>query len=100
MVISFLFRLSVPVVVLALTVLPGIVLGQLTDPIPDPIPTGDLGMTLTPVATGLIAPNSGTFAPGLTQNHLFVTDQSGILWVLDVDTGTARISQSERPIRA
>uniref|UniRef100_UPI001178C30B PQQ-dependent sugar dehydrogenase n=1 Tax=Candidatus Entotheonella palauensis TaxID=93172 RepID=UPI001178C30B len=89
MVISFLFRLSVPVVVLALTVLPGIVLGQLTDPIPDPIPTGDLGMTLTPVATGLIAPNSGTFAPGLTQNHLFVTDQSGILWVLDVDTGTA-----------
>ncbi|ETW98965.1 MAG: hypothetical protein ETSY1_16730 [Candidatus Entotheonella factor] len=84
---SSLFRLIAHAIVLALVVLPGMVWGQITNPIPDPIPMGNISMTLTPMATGLIAPNSGTFAPGLTQNHLFVADQSGIVWVLNFDTG-------------
>jgi len=88
---SGLLRLSMYVVALALAVFPGAVFGQLIDPLPDPIFMGNVSVTLTPVNTGLttpMAPNGGTFAPGLTQNHLFVIDQSGPLWVLDFDIGT------------
>jgi glucose/arabinose dehydrogenase len=39
------------------------------------------------VATGLTAPNWGTVAPGL-RNYLFVTDQDGALWAINLATRT------------
>lgn len=46
----------------------------------------DLSVQLETVATGLTAPNWGTYAPG-AGNRLFVTDQVGILWAIDLATG-------------
>ena len=41
---------------------------------------------LETVATGLTAPNWGTFAPG-DEDRLFVSDQNGILWAIDLASG-------------
>ena len=60
----------------------------LEDPIPGPIPTSQVTVALETVATDLIAPNWGTFVPGLP-GLLFVTDQVGVVSALDVDTGEA-----------
>ena len=59
---------------------------QLADPIPGSIAQGSIPVTLQTVATGLTAPNWGTFAPGDSE-RLFVTDQDGILWAIDLVTG-------------
>lgn len=50
------------------------------------IEPGGFEVALTVVADGLTAPNSGTVAPG-DDSRLFVTDQNGILWAIDIDTG-------------
>ncbi len=52
----------------------------------DQIGKGQISTRLEEVATGLTAPNWGTAAPGLP-DHLFVTDQVGILWAIDLMTG-------------
>ena len=63
--------------------LPGLTLhAQLADP----IMAGGAPIRLETVATGLTAPNWGTFAPG-DDNRLFVTDQNGILWAIDLASG-------------
>ncbi|MCH8814529.1 MAG: PQQ-dependent sugar dehydrogenase, partial [Chloroflexi bacterium] len=63
---------------------------QLADPIPQPIPaTGEI-VSLETVATGLTAPNWGTSAPGLP-GRLFVTDQDGILWSIELATGAKSV---------
>ncbi len=62
----------------------------LDDPIPDPIAAGDYHIVLETVATGLTAPNWGATAPG-DSSRLFVTDQDGTLWAIDVATGTASV---------
>lgn len=59
---------------------------QLADPIPKSIKQGGVEVYLEPVATGLTAPNWGTSAPG-NPDRLFVTDQDGILWAIDLATG-------------
>jgi glucose/arabinose dehydrogenase len=41
---------------------------------------------LEPLATGLTAPNFGTSAPG-DDGRLFVSDQDGILWAIDLASG-------------
>ena len=56
------------------------------DPIPQPIPQGPTRISLEPVATGLTAPNWGISAPG-QDDLLFVVDQDGILWKIDLSTG-------------
>lgn len=56
------------------------------DPIERDIPEGDIQVGLQPVATGLTAPNWGTYAPGVP-DRLFVTDQDGILWSIDLASG-------------
>ena len=61
----------------------------LRDPIPEPILPG-LSIGLGTVATGLTAPNWGTFAPGVP-DRLFVTDQNGILWAVDLNTGARTV---------
>jgi plastocyanin/glucose/arabinose dehydrogenase len=59
---------------------------QLTDPIPGAIRAGNITVGLASVASGLSAPNFGTFAPG-DRNRLFVTDQVGSLWAIDLASG-------------
>lgn len=58
----------------------------LEDPLPEPITKGGVHIQLDAVATGLAAPIWGTFAPG-SGDRLFVADQSGVLWVVDLATG-------------
>jgi len=72
----------------ALAALPGTSLAlHGVDVIPEPIEQGNIRIALEPVATGLTAPNWGSFAPG-DQNRLFVVDQDGILWAIDLTTAT------------
>jgi len=59
---------------------------QLIDPIPKTIKQAGARFNLEPVATGLTAPNWGTSAPG-DPDRLFVTDQTGILWAIELTTG-------------
>lgn len=60
------------------------------DPIPDPIQPGAVVVDLEPLATGLTAPNWGAVAPG-DPDRLFVTDQNGTLWAINVDTGAKSV---------
>jgi glucose/arabinose dehydrogenase len=59
---------------------------QLEDPIPGPIPDTGVSVGLEALAAGFVAPNWGTAAPGLP-DYLFVTDQPGTLYAVDVNTG-------------
>ena len=59
----------------------------LDDPIPGPIRSSPVHVQLETVSTGLTAPNWGAAAPG-DSDRLFVTDQPGTLWAVDLDTGT------------
>jgi glucose/arabinose dehydrogenase len=43
-------------------------------------------ISLTTIATGLVAPNKGVAAPG-DRNHLYVVDQPGVIWKIEVNTG-------------
>ena len=56
------------------------------EPLADLIEQGDVSIKLETVATGLTAPNWGTVAPD-DDERLFVTDQPGTLWAIDLDTG-------------
>jgi glucose/arabinose dehydrogenase len=73
---------------LATPVLP-VAAQPLDDPIPRPIPRG-MTIRLEPVATGLTAPNWGINAPGDT-DRLFVVDQDGILWAIDLASGAKSV---------
>jgi glucose/arabinose dehydrogenase len=61
----------------------------LEDPIPQTIEKGPIRINLEPVANGMTAPNWGTVAPGCTSltGRLYVTDQDGILWNVNLATG-------------
>jgi glucose/arabinose dehydrogenase len=63
---------------------------SLEDPIPEPIPQGPFRVRLEPVASGLTAPNWGTTAPG-NEDRLFVVDQPGIAWVINLSTGAREV---------
>ena len=63
---------------------------RLDDPIPQPIRVAGPPLLLETVATGMTAPNWGTAAPGLP-GHLFVTDQIGIVWSVDLATGAKSV---------
>ena len=60
--------------------------GGIDDPIPGPIDLSPIQISLETVATGLTAPNMATFAPGYP-DRLFVSDQDGKLWGIDLLTG-------------
>lgn len=59
---------------------------RLTDPVID----GGPPLALELVADGMTAPGWGTAAPGLA-DQLFVTDQVGIVWSVDLTTGTTGV---------
>ena len=52
-----------------------------TDVLPS-IPRGDIAVLLKPIATGLAAPDYGTFAPG-DASRLYVVEQNGLLRVIE-----------------
>jgi glucose/arabinose dehydrogenase len=56
----------------------------------DVIGQSDKTIRLEPVASGLTAPNFGTTAPG-DDGRLFVTDQNGILWAIDLADGNKTV---------
>jgi glucose/arabinose dehydrogenase len=74
-----------------------VVPGPLPNPMPDPIAPGPVHVMLEIVATGLTAPNWGTHAPGDT-GRLFVTDQDGILWAIDLATGDKTVFLDVSPL--
>ena len=67
--------------------------GEIRAPIGDPIPghidDGALQLELQTITEGdgLTAPNWGTYAPGI-EGILFVVDQDGPLWAVDIETGS------------
>jgi glucose/arabinose dehydrogenase len=66
----------------------------LEDPIPEPIPLAGVDLRLRTLATGLTAPNWGTFAPvsgPAGRARLYVTDQPGILWAINVRHGRKKV---------
>lgn len=70
-------------------------IGRLDIALADPITTtivstGSLQISLTTLATDLVAPLYATAAPGLT-NNLFVVDQPGQLWKVDLATGAKQL---------
>ena len=77
--------------------------GSKLEPIDDPIPggirNGDIQLVLQTVAEGkgLTAPNWGTFAPG-QPDTLYVTDQDGPLWAVDLRTGAKALCMNTRDL--
>lgn len=63
---------------------------ELENPIPEPIEQGGAPIALSPVADGLTAPTWAGSAPGDAE-RLFVADQDGILWAIDLQTGTKNV---------
>jgi glucose/arabinose dehydrogenase len=59
-------------------------------PLTDAIVQGDIRIQLETVADGLTAPNWGAPAPG-QDGQLMVSDQNGILWKIDLATGTKSV---------
>src|SRR5688500_9405569 len=47
-------------------------------------------IALKPIATGLTAPNKGVAAPG-DRDHLYVVDQQGIAWKVNLATGAKTV---------
>jgi glucose/arabinose dehydrogenase len=63
---------------------PAFALGpRVPDPIPAPIGPGRVTIHLETVASGLANPVTGAVAPG-DRRHLFIAEQSGKIWELDV----------------
>src|SRR3990172_5718901 len=56
----------------------------------DVIEQSDKTIKLELLASGLTAPNYVTIAPG-DDGRLFVSDQDGILWAIDLDTGNKSV---------
>ena len=81
-----------PSVVMSYLLLVSVPLGaaELIDPIPESITQAGANINLELVATGLTAPNWGTNAPGQA-DRLFITDQDGILWSIDLTTGNKTV---------
>jgi glucose/arabinose dehydrogenase len=69
------------------------------DPIPGGIRNGAIQAKLQTIAEGdgLTAPNWGTFAPGQPQT-LYVVDQDGPLWAVDVRTGAKAMCLNTRDL--
>jgi glucose/arabinose dehydrogenase len=57
--------------------------GRLSDPIPAPIRAGHIQIELRTVASGLVSPVAGSFAPGVP-GRLFVADQIGKIWSVNI----------------
>jgi glucose/arabinose dehydrogenase len=74
----------------AVAIIYGSATGRAQDGLVAPIETGGFTIKLELVADGLTAPNWGTAVPG-DENRLFVTDQNGTLWAIDLATGNKTV---------
>ncbi|MDO3721551.1 PQQ-dependent sugar dehydrogenase [Marinobacter sp. chi1] len=86
------YNANIPISLLAGTLALSTVAGAqeaLDDPIPEPIDSGHVRIVLETSADGMTAPNWGRDVPGCTnlQDRLVVSDQIGILWAVNIDTG-------------
>lgn len=62
------------------------------DPIPAPIVNGNLAVGLDVLADGLTSPLWGTVPSGFAyRNHLYVVDQVGTFWAIDITTGAKTV---------
>lgn len=59
----------------------------LENPIEDEIERGDRTVRLSVVADGMTAPNWGQSAPGCREGLLYVTDQTGVVWEVNLADG-------------
>ena len=57
----------------------------LADPIPESIQSSSTSVAFETVASGLIAPNYATYAPGIP-DQLYVVDQPGQIWRINLNT--------------
>jgi glucose/arabinose dehydrogenase len=80
----------VALVLLGAVLLVGSVNAAQDDDLAQPILTGGPPVQLQPLAEGLTAPTWGTVAPG-EDGRLFVSDQDGILWAVDLATGDTSV---------
>lgn len=71
----------------------------LKDPIPGALPTTGFSVSLQTVADGFHSPTSAAVAPGVA-NRLFVTDQTGKIWSVDLSTGQKTLFGDLTPLLA
>lgn len=76
--------------VIAIILLTGSIASAAHGLLADVIGQSDKTIKLEPVASGLTAPNFGTFAPG-ADGRLFVSDQDGILWAIELANGNKSV---------
>jgi glucose/arabinose dehydrogenase len=69
----------------------------LDDPIPGALPTTQFSVSLQTVAGGFASPTGAAVAPGVA-GHLFVTDQTGKIWSVDLSSGRKRLFADLSPI--
>src|SRR5690349_14654205 len=85
------FALAASAVVLMLAVPAGAGTTQgLEDPIPGSLPHTAFSVSLQTVADGFNSPTSAAVAPGI-DDRLFVTDQTGKIWSVDLASGERTI---------
>lgn len=60
------------------------------DGLTDPVEDGGAPLALETTADGLTAPTWGTALPG-HEDHLAVTDQDGVVWSIDVNSGSKSV---------
>ncbi len=63
---------------------------SLTNPVRRNIKTGAVSASLSSVATGLVAPVGGSMAPS-DSRHLYVVDQIGDVWEINLESGSKRL---------
>ena len=79
----FLSWLLLPIIGLQVS---GTLADPLLDPIPEPIEIGELGIHLTEISDGMVAPLHATAAPG-DAGRIFVVDQVGVAYAIDLASG-------------
>jgi hypothetical protein len=71
----------------------------LKDPIPGSLPTTRFSVSLQTIADGFHSPTSAAVAPGIA-NRLYVTDQTGKIWSVDLSTGLKTLFADLTPLLA
>jgi glucose/arabinose dehydrogenase len=71
----------------------------LDDPIPGALPTTQFSVSLQTIADGFNSPTSAALAPGIA-TRLFVTDQTGKIWSVDLTSGQKSLFANLTPILA
>ncbi|MGI9308127.1 MAG: PQQ-dependent sugar dehydrogenase [Gammaproteobacteria bacterium] len=81
------FQLLVSIIAFAATLA---ISEPLLDPLPEPIERGSQETKLRVIADGMVSPVHATHAPG-DRNRIFVADQQGIAYAIDLATGTKTV---------